>query len=335
MAMKRDNIKVPNFLDYAREKELPLANIFGKGAEGFGVLIKLTKKEARFRMESGIDVIFNLNDAEERDLFVMVDQKLEDRMKIPFDEGWGDKSGHYVTLERDRQEGIFKSNQCKKIPGFSTKCKDVNNLIFNTYFSKKEPISDEIWDEFKSLYPKKRENSKFKKYNRYGENVKVATHSFFGSGAQDIEIPKPEDFVVALAYLSSPGKVSFIADVPPNHEEEFTKLYPYAHFGHTKSHNGGSCQFTMAIHGSKDMPTGLHADVMPNDQSKIGNDESIRIIRSAFTYDLIENRGFMFGKKQDPYEILNRIPDEYKDIYKEHYEHFSGIDLDKDELDLE
>lgn len=321
MITKQNSNVAPNFLEYARENNAPLANVYGKGVEGLGVLIDITSSQVKFRMETGVEVSFDLRRIDERESFVMISQSLEDRIKLPFNGGYGDKDGHYIDSDRRSevktqyfQEGYDKKCTRDKIPFL----KDRDKL-----------------EKFKELFPKVRDKAKFKKYSRYGEEIKTPINDFFGVGAQDIEINRPEDFVEALAYLSSPGRASIIADVPPNHEENFVKLYPYAHFGHTTSHNGGSCQFTIAIHGSKDLPLCLHHDVMPSDEYKIGNEESIRIIRSAFTYDLVENRGFQFGTEQDPEEILSHIPNKYQELYKEYYQHYSNIDLDKDELDLE
>ena len=321
MITKQDTNVTPNFLEYARENDAPLANVYGKGVEGLGVLIDITPTQVKFRMETGVEVSFDLKSIAERESFVMISQNLEDRIKLPFSGGYGDDKGHYVDSDRRSEVKTLYFQD-----GYDKKCTR-NNILFLKNRDKLE--------KFKELFPKVRDKAKFKKYSRYGEEIKTPINDFFGAGAQDIEISRPEDFVDALAYLSSPGRASIIADVPPNHEENFVKLYPYAHIGHTHSLNGGSCQFTFAIHGSQMLPQCLQYDIMPSDEYKLGSDESIRIIRSAFTYDLVENRGFQFGIEQDPEEILSHIPEQYQDYFKECYQTYSGIDLDKDNtLDL-
>lgn len=322
MITKQNNEKIkPNFLEYARKVDAPLANVYGKGVEGLGVLIDITSSQVKFRMETGVEVSLDLRKIDERESFVMISQYLEDKIKLPFNGGYGDINGHYIDSDRRSEVKTQYFQQ-----GCDRKCTR-DNIPF---LKNKDKLV-----EFKELFPKVRDKAKFKKYSRYGEEIKTPIYEFFGAGAMDIKMDRPEDFVDALAYISAPGNTSIIADVPPNHEENFVKLYPYAHFGHTVSHNGGTCQFTIAIHGSKNLPHCLHYDVMPSDQFKIGSDESIRIIRSAFTYDLVENRGFQFGKEQDANEILSHIPEQYKDYFKECYQTYSGIDLDSEQnLDL-
>lgn len=266
--------------EYAKEHKLPLVVACGKGVEGDGILMAISKSKAKVRYD-GFDMTYKIPD--EMDDFVIVNKSLDDRMRSAFRE-YDDYGGMKFVNE----------NYGKYL---------TNNHIKDLTPEAKEAVKKEF--PIRSKY-----------VSRFQGESKVVSHGFFGEHAGDISFPDERDFVVALAYLSTPGKCTLVADVPPNHYEDFEALFPNVSYGHIESHNGGTCQFTLLFHGDlSDRPYSLAGEVMPSDDN--------RIIRSAFTYDLVENRGFVFGAEQDLGAIKATIPEEYRGIFDEMVERFS------------
>lgn len=276
--------------EYAKEHRLPLVVACGGGIEGEGILYQISKSQAKVRYD-GFDKKYNLPD--DLDMFVLVDNYYDEKMR-----------NAYKPYLPSKKGGMEWPNENY---GNYLKTKDIRALS-----------DDNVISTIKQEFPIRQ-----RKVSRYEGEQKIFTHDLFGMGAGDIDFDDARDFVVALAYLATPNRCSLIADVPPNHYAEFDEKFPYAHYGHTKSHEGSSCQFTIAVHDTTDIPLSLSNEVMPSDVEKLGGDESVRIIRSAFCYDLVDCRGFVFGNEQDVEAIRNKVPEGLRDIFDEYYEEFS------------
>lgn len=281
--------------DFAKQYKLPLVIPCHTDIEGDGILIAITKNQARVRYD-GFEKKYKL--PEEIDHFVLVDQYLDRKMRNAYQE--------YV-----RWEGSLM----------------LPNETYGVYLKTKDlDIDSDILVKIKQEFPIKQRT-----ISRYKDENKVFSHGLFGIGAGDIDFADERDFVVALAYLSIPGNCSLIADVPPQHYEEFSERFPYAHFGHISNTQRNSCQFTIRFTDATNMPISLANEVMPSDTEKIGEKESVRIIRTAFCYDLIDNRGFVFGNEQDVEAIREKIPNHLKDIFDSYYNEFSKeMDYERD-----
>lgn len=260
--------------EYAKKQGLPLVVACGQGIEGDGILHSISQSRAVVRYD-GFDKEYKL--PEEMDDFCLVDGYLDEKMRSAFQ--------RFVEVGGLRWE----------------------NENYGKYLCTRhiKSIDTDARCALKKEFPIK---SRF--LSRYQGEEKSLSCGFFGEYAGDIAFADERDFVVALAYLASPGKCSLVADVPPNHYSEFEALFPHTSYGHIESHNGGNCQFSILFHGNlSDMPAALSENTLPS--------ASDRIIRSAFTYDLVEHRGFVFGNTQDVEEIRRRILEHYRDIFDE------------------
>jgi hypothetical protein len=125
-----------------------------------------------------------------------------------------------------------------------------------------------------------------------------------------------EDFYYALGWLATHvGSVS--AALPDYLEPAFTK-----HFGSTESTrivdskkrtcNGNSMQWTFGFKASlrkaEDIPTYL---------TQYLNTTGKMIANTSFIWDLIDDYGFQFGKKQNVEQIAQAVPAKYIDIFNE------------------
>lgn len=276
--------------EYAKKTGLPLVVACGKGIEGEGILHSISRNQATVRYD-GFDQTYKLPD--EMDDFCIVDKSLDDKMRGAFQK--------FVIIAGLRWENErYGQHLCTR---------HIRELTSDARHTMKKEFP------IRSRY-----------VSRYEGEEKVSTHGFFGEHAADISFEDERDFVVALAYLATPGKCSVVADVPPNHYEEFDKMFPHVSYNHNESHKGCPCQFSIQFHGDlNDIPPGLASETIPSDES--------RIIRSAFVYDLVEHRGFVFGAEQDTDAIRNKIPEHYRDIFDEYLERFKrGLENSEEEM---
>ena len=176
-------------------------------------------------------------------------------------------------------------------------------------FNVKNILMKEKIDILKSHYPQRKcckaRPKSCKK--RYGNGL-------YGNGVQDINFDKPENFVKALAYIAT--NCSLEALVPDDRTSVFEEMYPNQHYATVKLEQKGSTQFRLELKHPELAPVELlnNSCIVRNTYNV---NDIVKVCRTGFVADLVDNRGFVFGSKQNIDEIYNRVPNEFKELFED------------------